>query len=90
MTKFRFDRAASLTAAVLFAFALPAHASNTANSNATNRPSPDAAAQRTNESSDARQICVRVQLSGSHVTRRVCKTAQEWENAGGLPTDDDR
>ena len=88
MTKFRFDRTASLAAAVLFAFALPAHAANTANSNAANRPSPDATAQRSNDSNNARQICVRVQLSGSHVTRRVCKTAQEWEAAGGLPSDD--
>jgi hypothetical protein len=35
-----------------------------------------------------RRICVNTQLSGSHVTRRVCRTAREWQAQGGLDSED--
>jgi hypothetical protein len=33
---------------------------------------------------DSRRICVNVELSGSRMVRRVCRTAAEWEARGGL------
>ena len=83
MTKIRFDRAAGIAAAALFAFALPAHAANTTSSNSSARPAPEAS-QRADTGSE-RRICVRLQQGGSRITRPVCKTAQEWETAGGVP-----
>ena len=85
MTKIRFDRATGLAAAALFAFALPANAANTT-SNSSTRPAADAS-QRTDNNS-ARRICVRLQQGGSRISRPVCKTAQEWETAGGVPSPD--
>ena len=33
-----------------------------------------------------RTICVRAQLSGSRLYRRICRTAREWQDLeGGLP-----
>lgn len=84
MTKIHFDRVAGLAAAALFAFALPAHAASTTSSNSATRPAPEAS-QRA-DSSNARRICVRLQQGGSRITRPVCKTAQEWETAGGVPS----
>jgi hypothetical protein len=87
MTKIRFERTAGLAAAAFCAFALPAQATNTTSSTSSNRPAPETS-QRSDNAESERRICVRIELSGSHVTRRVCKTAQEWEAAGGLPTAD--
>ena len=78
MTKIHYG----LAAAALFAFALPAQASNSTNS--STRPSPEAS-QRADNANGGRRICVRVQQGGSRITRPVCKTAQEWETAGGVP-----
>lgn len=33
---------------------------------------------------DTRRICVNVELSGSRMVRRVCRTQAEWEARGGL------
>jgi hypothetical protein len=70
-------------AAALIAFTAPAMAANTT-SNSTARPSQEAS-QRADAAASDRQICVRTQQGGSRLMRRVCKTAQEWETAGGLP-----
>ena len=78
MTKIHYG----LAAAALFAFALPAQAASSTNS--STRPSPEAS-QRADNANGGRRICVRVQQGGSRITRPVCKTAQEWETAGGLP-----
>ena len=32
-----------------------------------------------------RMICARAEISGSRIARRVCRTAAEWEEMGGLP-----
>ena len=82
----KFGLNASLAAALIASTAPAMAANTTSNSNA--RPSSEAS-QRTDAASE-RQICVRTQLGGSRLTRRVCKTAQEWETAGGLPDQRDR
>jgi hypothetical protein len=33
---------------------------------------------------DTRRICVNVELSGSRMVRRVCRTQAEWDARGGL------
>ncbi len=44
------------------------------------------AAQAKPEARKGREICVNVDISGSRVARRVCRTAQEWQREGGIPT----
>lgn len=84
MTKIRFANAAGVAAAALFAFALPAQAaSTTGSSSSSTRPAPEASQRADN--GNERRICVRLQQGGSRITRPVCKTAQEWETAGGIP-----
>jgi hypothetical protein len=39
------------------------------------------------EQAPARLICVRDQLTGSHINRRVCRTQAEWDRMGGLAED---
>lgn len=42
--------------------------------------------QGQNQSADQnRRICADVELTGTRMTRRVCRTAAEWERTGGLP-----
>ncbi len=46
----------------------------------------DAAQPETSSSNDpGRTICVRAQITGSRLNRRICRTAREWEEEGGLP-----
>ena len=50
---------------------------------------PTAAASRTRSSAQSdRRICVSVEMTGTRVARRVCRTEAEWEAQGGLPTED--
>ena len=87
MTRIRFPNKAAVAACALFVFALPANATNSANS--ATRPASEATQRSENpdgaQNGNERRICVRVQLSGSRIARPVCKTAQEWETAGGIP-----
>lgn len=82
----KFGLNASLTAALFFT--APAMAANTTN-NSTARPAAETS-QRGDAATSERQICVRTQQGGSRLMRRVCKTAQEWETAGGVPDQRDR
>lgn len=42
--------------------------------------------QGQNQSADSsRRICVSAEITGTRMTRRVCRTAAEWERAGGIP-----
>jgi Ni/Co efflux regulator RcnB len=42
--------------------------------------------QGQNQSADpSRRICVSAEVTGTRMTRRVCRTAAEWERAGGIP-----
>ena len=34
-----------------------------------------------------RRICVRADLSGSRISRHICRTRAEWDRVGGLPDD---
>lgn len=47
-----------------------------------------AAAPRARGGVGERVICMRVELSGSHVSRRVCRTEREWRDRGEF--DDNR
>lgn len=86
MTKIRFDTTIGMAAAALLAFATPATAAS-GTANRTAEPAP-AAAQPHADRADQRRICVRTEFSGSRMARRICKTAQEWEAAGGVPSQD--
>jgi len=86
-SKFAFAASVTLLAAIAFP-AGTAGASTTGNSNG-DRGQTEANASRSDSNADERRICVREQLSGSHLTRRICKTAREWQAAGGVPGRDD-
>ena len=82
--------AATLAGALLAGLATPASAglyagADTAKANRpAQRPAPRTAAPDPN-----REICLVTRLTGSRLQRRICKTAEEWEAAGGLPTEED-
>jgi len=77
-----------LTAASsLLVAAAPASAGNNSNV-AQPRPSASGAGQAQRGDDPDRTICVQDRLTGSRISRRVCKTAREWQAEGGLPTDD--
>lgn len=44
-----------------------------------------AAQQQSRNANAQRRICAMVEMSGSRVARRVCRTRAEWEALGGLP-----
>ena len=44
-----------------------------------------AQAQAADAQDPDRVICVRTQLSGSRLMRRICRTAREWEEDGEVP-----
>jgi Ni/Co efflux regulator RcnB len=42
--------------------------------------------QGQNQSADqSRKICATIEMTGTRMNRRVCRTAADWERAGGLP-----
>ena len=73
--------AAALTAVALTAAALPASAQNAPGLETRNTA---ASGQRATDENPDRRICVSVELTGSRMVRRVCRTAREWEERGGL------
>jgi hypothetical protein len=90
MTTIRSLRAAGLTGAALLlaAVSLPASATaetSTASAANAERNQTNGTGQRSDQDANARRICVRDSFSGSRMVRRICKTAQEWEAAGGVP-----
>jgi len=82
-SRFRFALAAA--GALSVAFAMPASAAQTVprtSAPPAQSADPDAAAR-----SDAdRMVCVRAQLTGSRLNRRICRTQREWDEDGGVPT----
>ena len=45
--------------------------------------------QGQNQSADAnRKVCATVELTGSRLVRRVCRTPAEWQRSGGIPGQD--
>jgi hypothetical protein len=49
------------------------------------RAARDAAQTQSDPQDPDRVICVRTQLSGSRLMRRICRTAREWEEDGEIP-----
>lgn len=74
----------ALAAAGLAVATMPAQAANTAQPG--NRDTAQASERGRSEAGE-RRICVREQLGGSRMTRRVCKTQAEWEALGILERD---
>lgn len=74
--------AGALTVTALPASAQDASAVRTRENNTSEQRTNDA-----NEENTERRICVRVELSGSHVTRRICRTQREWDERGGLESE---
>ena len=81
--RFRIARASAVAAAGALAlgFSLPAAAAP-----ATNAQSAPPQAASTSASDPDRMVCVRAQLTGSRLNRRICRTVREWEEDGGVPT----
>lgn len=90
MTIIRSIRAAGLAGAALLlaSISLPASATaeaGTASASNAERNQINVTGQRVEQNPSERRICVRDSFSGSRMVRRICKTAQEWETAGGIP-----
>jgi hypothetical protein len=68
-------------AAALTATAVPASVQNVPGLQTRNIAATD---QRAADENPDRRICVSVELTGSRMVRRVCRTAREWEERGGL------
>jgi hypothetical protein len=49
---------------------------------------PASATTRTRAAESDRRVCVSVEMTGTRVARRVCRTEAEWEAQGGLPSRD--
>jgi hypothetical protein len=83
---YRFARVAALVAAasLSMAFTEPGSAART-DPRAPEQGSSIAA--RTATPDPNREICVRAQLTGSRLNRRICRTQREWDEDGGVPTE---
>lgn len=46
------------------------------------------AQQQGQSASSERRICAMVELTGSRLVRRICRTQAEWDRAGGVPGSD--
>lgn len=58
-----------------------AHTGQTAVAKAPNDATASTQARRANP----RRICVRMEMSGTRISREVCRTQAEWDRMGGLP-----
>lgn len=81
-----FAARSSLIAAVIasgaaLAFATPAAAADVAGTSNAQRTT--AAPRETAARQDGRRICVQEAFTGTRITRRVCRTAAEWEATEG-------
>ena len=84
-TAYRFARVAALAAAATFsmAFTEPGSAARTD----PRAPEQGSSAARTATPDPDREICVRAQLTGSRLNRRICRTQRQWDEDGGVPTE---
>ena len=71
----------SVAGAITLGLSVPASARDDNARAARDATQPHAAASNDPD----RTICIRAQLTGSRLYRRVCRTAREWEQEGGLP-----
>ena len=76
--------AAALVAAGLATPVIAAD-SVSATANASAQPANNSQARASNPQ---RRICVRMDMTGSRMTRNVCRTQAEWDRAGGVPDQD--
>ena len=81
----RFRFALASIGALTVAFAMPAQAAQTVPRTIT-PPARSADADDAARSDADRMICVRAQLTGSRLNRRICRTQREWDEDGGVPT----
>ncbi|MGZ8310759.1 MAG: hypothetical protein ACXWUR_01730 [Allosphingosinicella sp.] len=86
----RFDRTLGLVAAgaLCAGRALPASAQTHANQTQPTSTT-SGGSTRADRPNDDRRICVQAEFTNSRISRRICKTASEWEAAGGIPRNDD-
>jgi hypothetical protein len=71
----------SIAAPLLLLAALPASAQETTQPRTRDNSASDQQQQNANPD---RRICVDVELTGSRMNHRICRTAREWEERGGL------
>jgi hypothetical protein len=71
----------SIAAPALLVAAVPASAQDAAQAPARDN---SASEQQPQNASPDRRICVDVELTGSRMNHRICRTAREWEERGGL------
>jgi hypothetical protein len=86
---YRNARIAALTAAACLSlgFTLPAGAARVEQRADANEQSGGTSAARAATSNNPdREICVRAQLTGSRLNRRICRTQRQWDEDGGVPT----
>ena len=75
------------TAVLAVALAAPASA---ATPTPMQRSDSAPSASRTNDAEARdRRICVRLQIVGTRIPKRVCRTQWQWEQEGGVPTEED-
>ena len=84
--RFRVARTSILvaSAAIILGFSLPAAAARTD----TRAANPQSATTQTPQSAASdpdRMICVRAQLTGSRLNRRICRTERQWAEDGEVP-----
>ena len=76
------------SALIVAGTALPAVAQTQTQNNVVSAERTSGGASTSSRAPGAdRRICVRVDLSGTRVTRNVCKTPAEWNREGGVPRD---
>lgn len=82
------NTAAAAIALALAGLAGPAAAQTQSNIVNSAERTASSSSRTATRSADQRQICVRDEITGSRLTRNVCRTRAEWERAGGLPNAD--
>jgi hypothetical protein len=61
-----------------------ANAAASPNDNAAPAQAQPSGGPTTATANDTRRICLNVELTGSRMVRRVCRTQAEWDARGGL------
>lgn len=86
---YRKARIAALSAATCLSlgFSLPAGAARVDTRADSPGQAAGSSAARTASNNPDREICVRAQLTGSRLNRRVCRTQRQWDEDGGVPTE---
>ena len=92
MSKIRIRGAAALCVAMLMASTTTtasAEGNAAVRGSSNNSAVAAVAATQTRAVQADREICVRAEIANSHIARRICRSAENWERAGGLPTTED-